>query len=347
MASKAGMVQIAQKVGVSVSTVSYAFSGRRKVSPETKRRILEAAKELNYPVPSSSFEKRQRANIVAVSAPIHSYSSLNGYSAFFFETLSALRKRGYDLLLCASEDDEVDRIARENLADGVVLMDVRENDPRALSAESVNLPVVSIGLPNGPSGPVGGPAGGASYKRLFCIDLDFISAAKIAIQHAASVGRTHILFIAGWEQAYKEGANYLVRFRKALQRHALQYSIALDIIYKLARSADLVDLIREKLAQNPDISGIIAQTDTETAPLIYKTVQSDVESGAMGLVVVGCYGRFNTAGMRVDEIPLEPRAACQRAAEVLDARISGDLSSSGKIELITPNYLDRGTFRAA
>lgn len=343
MKPKAGMAQIAQKVGVSVSTVSYAFSGRRKVSPETKHRILEVAKELNYPIPSSSFEKRQRANIVAVSAPIHSYSSLNGYSAFFFETLSALRKRGYDLLLCASEDDEVDRIARENLADGVVLMDVSENDPRALSAESVNLPVVSIGLPNGPSGPSGGSA---SYKRLFCIDLDFISAAKIAIQHAASVGRTHILFIAGWEQAYKEGANYLVRFRKALQRHALQYSIALDIIYKPARSADLVDLIREKLAQNPDISGIIAQTDTETAPLIYKTVQTDVESGAMGLVVVGCYGRFNTAGMRVDEIPLEPRVACQRAAEVLDARISGDLSSSGKIELISPNYLDRGTFRA-
>lgn len=332
---KIGMTEIAEKVGVSVSTVSYAFSGRRKVSEQTRRRIIEVAKELNYPIPSSSFEKRPRANIVAVSAPIHSYSSLNGYSAFFFETLSALRKGGYDLLLCASEDDEVDRLARENVADGVVLLDVREDDPRALSAENTALPVVSIGMPNGPS---------STYKRLFCIDLDFMSAAKIAIQHAAQMGRTHILFVAAWEQAYKEGANYLVRFRKALQRHALQYSIALDIIYKPAKTSELVERIRQKLRENPDISGIIAQTDTETAPIIYKTIQADIRSGKLGLVIVGGYGRLNTEGCSVDEIPLEPKIACRRAIEVLDARISGDLSSSGKIELISPNYLDRGTF---
>ncbi|WP_018143276.1 LacI family DNA-binding transcriptional regulator [Alloscardovia criceti] len=334
---RVGMADIAEKVGVSVSTVSYAFSGRRKVAAETKRRILDAARELNYPIPSSTFEKRTKARVVAVSAPIHSYSSLNGYSAFFFETLGALRKRGYDLLLCAGEDDELDRIARENLADGVVLLDVKENDPRAQSAENLSMPVVSIGLPNGPS---------SSYKRLFCIDLDFISAAKVAIQHAAEMGRTHILFIAAHEQAYKEGANYLVRFKKALQRHALQYSVAVHILYKPAHVADLPGLIREMLAAHPEINGIIAQTDTETAPLIINAVKKETEDGHLGLVIVGGYGRLNTAQCHVDEIPLEPKLACQRAIDVLISRISGDLSTSGKVELISPNYLDRGTFKA-
>ena len=37
---------VARRAGVSVSTVSYAFSGKRPVSPETYQRIMQAADKL-------------------------------------------------------------------------------------------------------------------------------------------------------------------------------------------------------------------------------------------------------------------------------------------------------------
>ena len=39
---------VARKVGVSAATVSYALSGKRKISPEVKEKILQAMKELDY-----------------------------------------------------------------------------------------------------------------------------------------------------------------------------------------------------------------------------------------------------------------------------------------------------------
>src|SRR5207245_8627942 len=40
--------QVAEKAGVSVATVSYVLNDVRKVRPETKQRVLSAARELGY-----------------------------------------------------------------------------------------------------------------------------------------------------------------------------------------------------------------------------------------------------------------------------------------------------------
>ena len=42
------MAQIAERAGAALSTVSYVLSGKRPVSEDTRRRVLEAIEELNY-----------------------------------------------------------------------------------------------------------------------------------------------------------------------------------------------------------------------------------------------------------------------------------------------------------
>src|SRR4030042_2865736 len=42
------IVYVAKKAGVSVSTVSYALSGVRRISEKTRQRVLQAVEELNY-----------------------------------------------------------------------------------------------------------------------------------------------------------------------------------------------------------------------------------------------------------------------------------------------------------
>ncbi|WP_339279413.1 LacI family DNA-binding transcriptional regulator [Paenibacillus sp. FSL W8-1187] len=58
----AKLKDIAERLGVSISTVSRAISGdrTRPVSEETKRRVLDAARELGYPLQGDRLMRQER-----------------------------------------------------------------------------------------------------------------------------------------------------------------------------------------------------------------------------------------------------------------------------------------------
>jgi len=93
----AGIVDVARRAGVSVSTVSRSLRGGAHVSPRTRERVLQAARELAYvPSPAAARLASGRTGAVGVVAPFTT-------RWFFAEVLagvaSALREAGQDLLL--------------------------------------------------------------------------------------------------------------------------------------------------------------------------------------------------------------------------------------------------------
>ena len=50
----AGIKEVASEAGVSIATVSRALRGLNHVNPETRKKILDAAEKLGYPIPQSS-----------------------------------------------------------------------------------------------------------------------------------------------------------------------------------------------------------------------------------------------------------------------------------------------------
>lgn len=44
----AGIKEVAALAGVSISTVSYVMTGKRPIGANTRRRVLQAARELGY-----------------------------------------------------------------------------------------------------------------------------------------------------------------------------------------------------------------------------------------------------------------------------------------------------------
>ena len=50
----AGIKEVATEAGVSIATVSRALRGLNHVNPETRKKILDAAEKLGYPIPQSS-----------------------------------------------------------------------------------------------------------------------------------------------------------------------------------------------------------------------------------------------------------------------------------------------------
>ncbi len=50
MKSKVKISDIARQSGVSISTVSLVLNGKPGASPETRKRVFEAADDLGYPI---------------------------------------------------------------------------------------------------------------------------------------------------------------------------------------------------------------------------------------------------------------------------------------------------------
>ncbi|MBC7217724.1 MAG: LacI family DNA-binding transcriptional regulator [Candidatus Caldatribacterium sp.] len=118
---------IAELCGVSRGTVDRALHDRRGISPETKARILEVAKELGY---KSNFVAR---SLVKGRTRIIGMVVFNLYNRFFAQVVNAAeeeaRRRGYSLLLaltnkdCAEEKRQLERLAGWRV-DGIILAPV-------------------------------------------------------------------------------------------------------------------------------------------------------------------------------------------------------------------------------
>ena len=160
----AGIKDVAALAGVSISTVSYVMTGKRPIGANTRRRVLQAARELGYlaknggPAPLSG-----ETHFVALSSPVHDSTSYTNYCAYFLNFLKAARQLGYETLLLTEEtgDEQLRSIIDTGMVDGVALMDVTMNDPRIELAQLSSIPLISIGHP-------------MNEINVPCIDTDFI-----------------------------------------------------------------------------------------------------------------------------------------------------------------------------
>lgn len=103
------MKEIAKKLGVSVSTVSRALKDSPELHEETKRKIVETAKEMNY-----------QPNLLAQSLRISRTKTLGVIvpeitSHFFASCISGIQdfanKRGYNVMICQSNESIDQEIA--------------------------------------------------------------------------------------------------------------------------------------------------------------------------------------------------------------------------------------------
>lgn len=103
---------VADRAGVSVSTVSNVLNGKRSVSADLARRVNEAVLELGYAVDIAASRLRSRKSLLAgVVVP----DLTNPMFAAFVSTLEHLaRVDGYDLVVVSARNDaaeEADRLA--------------------------------------------------------------------------------------------------------------------------------------------------------------------------------------------------------------------------------------------
>lgn len=103
--------EVADLAGVSEATVSRVFNHVEPLKEETRQRVIDAAKQLDYHpnAIASSFARRRSGNLGVVLPYVPKVHLFSTY--YFSETLSgigeAVRERGYDLLLMMREPGDV------------------------------------------------------------------------------------------------------------------------------------------------------------------------------------------------------------------------------------------------
>jgi DNA-binding LacI/PurR family transcriptional regulator len=179
------MVDIAKRSGVALSTVSYALSGKRPVSAETRERIQQAIQELDYqPHAPARALKSRTSRAIGLFFPATRDTLEIETHIFLAGIAEATSELDYSLLVSTATHDPagIVRPLETGRADGVILMEVRLADDRVERLRAEGRPFSLIGRCSNNEG--------VAY-----VDFDFEDAVKTAVHHLYDLGHRHIALL--------------------------------------------------------------------------------------------------------------------------------------------------------
>jgi LacI family transcriptional regulator len=148
--------ELAQKLGLSPTTVSRALNGYPEVNEATRERVVAAARRHNYRPNTRAIRLATgRAMAIGHVIPISTrHEMVNPIFADFIAGAGEVYARqGYDLLMSVAPDDDEERIYRDlharGAVDGVILHAPRLDDPRIPLLAGLGLPFVVHGRSTG------------------------------------------------------------------------------------------------------------------------------------------------------------------------------------------------------
>ncbi|GHF67361.1 LacI family transcriptional regulator [Kitasatospora xanthocidica] len=252
------LADVARHAGVSSSTVSYALSGKRPISDETRLRIERAITDLGYhPNAGARALAGKRSHIIALVVPLHPEVHVPTMMEIAIAVTVAAREHGYDVLLLTNDEgpEGVRRVAATGLADGVILMDVRLDDDRIPVLRAQDIPAALIGLPDDPAG-------------LSCVDHDFATAGALCADHLADLGHRDIAFIGYSSGVYQRHAGYAERTLNGFRTRAEQR--ALRFLHRPCEGTyeSTAGTLARILADRPDTTGFVVQNEAAIGPLL-------------------------------------------------------------------------------
>lgn len=187
--SKLQMADIARLANVSISTVSRALSNNPRISEETRARVNELAKTLNYSINVGAQILRGKAmQTVAVGFPYHPDHRRHFKDPFFLATLGsigdALIDSGHSMLIVGVETAKSETLTQPHetgQAIGTILLGQEDNHERFNELAVRGIPFVVWGarLPN----------------QLYCtVGSDNLMGGRQATEHLLACGARRIAF---------------------------------------------------------------------------------------------------------------------------------------------------------
>ena len=121
---------VARRAGVSRSTVSYALSGKRTISQETRDRIDRVIAELGFtPNAGARALATSQTMVLGLLLQFHADEFAPAMLQYVLPVSEAARRLGYDILMITEPDGSraIRRIGDSEMVDGIVLLVNRAN----------------------------------------------------------------------------------------------------------------------------------------------------------------------------------------------------------------------------
>lgn len=324
----ANITDVARVAGVSISTVSYALSGKRPIADATKTRIAQAVNELGYrPNAGARMLAGSRTNIFAITAPMHEDTHPPALMSFVLSVVTAARSFDYDVLLLTEGDATTGlrRVASSSLVDGIIMLDVTVEDERIAVIRDLGLPTTLIGIPHDTDG-------------LTCVDLDFEGAARLAVSRLVELGHTSIGLMGHARPLYERGSNYAPRFRDAFLAAGRDAGIHTAFHTTEGSRAGVEDSLDGLRAQLPDLTALVLNCNETIHSILLEVLREREVAVPAALSIVSACSSFSTDHFLppMDVIPLPAQESGRRAVELAIQQIAG--FADPHIELIAPVY---------
>lgn len=221
---EATMADVAQRAGVSVSTVSRTLRGLSSVSPQTRKRVEKAARELSFAVSrsASSLVTGKTGRVAVLTPHLDSWflgAALSGVS-------QVLREADLDLLVYSVPDLAertafFDRLPARRNADALLVVSFDLTPQERARLDELGMPVIFISqhAPGRPS-----------------VYIDDADGARRGMRHLLNLGHRRIAFLQSSDDTgfYWSSQARLTGYRQALEEAGLVYDEDL-VHYPVAR----------------------------------------------------------------------------------------------------------------
>lgn len=249
------MQEVAERAGVSRTTVSFVLNNtpNANISPQTRERIWQAARELNYARDFAAHSLATgRSHTIAFILRQPSAGLI--VDAFIGGLLSgvsqAISQKDYHVLFYTLSPDapqgSYETLIRSQRVDGLLISGPITHDPELdeLSAEGV--PIVVQGTPGD--------------QLLPSVDINNHAAAAAAVQHLLDLGHRQIAHITNGPLAYTSSRDRLAGYRAALENAGIAYNPGLVQVADFTPHSGFMAMQR-LLAQKNRFTAVLIASD--------------------------------------------------------------------------------------
>ncbi|GAA4001481.1 LacI family DNA-binding transcriptional regulator [Streptomyces plumbiresistens] len=326
------ITDVARHAGVSPSTVSYALSGKRPISDDTKRRVEEAIRELGYrPHAGARALASSKSNVLALVVPLRAGIHIPVVMQFAVSVVTTARRYDHDVLLLTQEEGEegLRRVADTALVDALILMDVQLQDPRLPLLRVLERPSVMIGFP-------------ASSEGLTCIDLDFKAAGEVCVEHLAGLGHRAVALVGSPPEVYVRQTAFAQRVVQGFTAAADRHGLASSVHPCEAASGAARKVAEQLLRDQPALTGVVVHNEPLLEPLIDAFEQLGLRvPGDLSVTAICPDELAESIRVPVTSVALPSADIGTRAVELLMRKLDG--TEVPEATLLAPRLTERAS----
>lgn len=257
----ATLKDVAQRAGVTVTTISRMLNNRVNVSAKTRAKIEKAMQELDYqPNELAQSLIKGRTNFIGLVVP----SARNFFFSMVIDGIERyVSENGYKLLLCISDLDackekEYFDMLKANKVAGVILASHTQD----LEKSSLPQPLLTIDR--------------IISETIPSVCVDNYAGGRMAAEHLLERGCHRLVYISGSKDMDMDANKRWTGFRDVCLERGVGEPHVIDAQEELFIRMEYRELIRKLFRRYPETDGIFASNDIIAVQVLQYCAEADI-----------------------------------------------------------------------